>query len=134
MSGRPDQKKIANRLLIVPFPERWAARERLRRGQPLWGGSVFMTYSKPADQENAGWTARESEPKSDVMGLPPDKLGLAYAALGVERTATVDEVNAAFKKIAFEHHPDRGGDEEKFKSASVARDIVLAYLKDGTLP
>lgn len=50
-----------------------------------------------------------------------------YKVLGVERTATKDEIKKAYKKLAQKHHPDRGGDEAKFKEATAAYDKI----KDG---
>jgi curved DNA-binding protein CbpA len=35
--------------------------------------------------------------------------------LNVPNTATTEEIKKAYKKLALVHHPDRGGDEAKFK-------------------
>lgn len=43
-----------------------------------------------------------------------------YKTLGVEKNASQDEIKKAFRKLAHEHHPDKGGDEKKFKEASEA--------------
>ncbi len=43
-----------------------------------------------------------------------------YDILGVKRDATQEEISKAFRKLAAKYHPDRGGDEEKFKEISEA--------------
>lgn len=47
-----------------------------------------------------------------------------YDILGVNETATPDEIKKTYRKLAMEHHPDKGGDEEKFKKISEAYDIL----------
>ena len=47
-----------------------------------------------------------------------------YEILGVSETATQDEIKKAYRKLALEHHPDKGGNEEKFKKVSVAYDTL----------
>ena len=39
-----------------------------------------------------------------------------YKVLGIEKTATLDEVKKAFKKKALKEHPDKGGDTEKVRT------------------
>lgn len=47
-----------------------------------------------------------------------------YTTLGVEKTATQEEIKKAYKKLANKHHPDKGGDQEKFKEISLAYDTL----------
>jgi len=48
-----------------------------------------------------------------------------YKLLGVDKSATQDEVKKAFKKLAMQHHPDRpGGDEKKFKEINEAFQVL----------
>jgi len=47
-----------------------------------------------------------------------------YNTLGVSENATQDEIKKAYRKLAVEHHPDKGGDEEKFKEISEAFDTL----------
>ena len=47
-----------------------------------------------------------------------------YDVLGVQKDATADEIKKAFRKKAVEHHPDKGGDESKFKEISEAYETL----------
>ncbi|HBH71497.1 MAG TPA: molecular chaperone DnaJ [Candidatus Yonathbacteria bacterium] len=47
-----------------------------------------------------------------------------YKTLGVQKSASQDEIKKAFRKLAHQHHPDKGGDAEKFKEASEAYQIL----------
>lgn len=64
-----------------------------------------------------------------------DKLAEAYKVLGVDPSATNDEVKAAYRKMALKHHPDRvaalGEDvrksaERKFQEINDAKERVYA--------
>ena len=43
-----------------------------------------------------------------------------YQTLGVDRQASQDDIKKAFRKLAHEHHPDKGGNEAKFKEINEA--------------
>src|SRR6187549_3164144 len=47
-----------------------------------------------------------------------------YEALGIGKKASADEIKKAFRKKAIEHHPDRGGDEAKFKEVNEAYEVL----------
>ncbi len=47
-----------------------------------------------------------------------------YDILAVEKTATESEIKKAFRKQAMQHHPDKGGDPEKFKEISKAYEVL----------
>ena len=47
-----------------------------------------------------------------------------YDILGVTEDATQDDIKKAYRKLAKENHPDKGGDEELFKKISVAYDTI----------
>ncbi|MBI1908416.1 molecular chaperone DnaJ [Candidatus Uhrbacteria bacterium] len=47
-----------------------------------------------------------------------------YAMLGITKSASQDEIKAAFRKLAHQHHPDKGGDEAKFKEINEAYQIL----------
>jgi molecular chaperone DnaJ len=47
-----------------------------------------------------------------------------YAILGVSKDASADEIKTAFRKKAHQHHPDKGGDAEKFKEINEANQVL----------
>jgi len=47
-----------------------------------------------------------------------------YEMLGVPREASQDEIKKAYRKLVMIHHPDKGGDSEKFKQISEAYEVL----------
>jgi molecular chaperone DnaJ len=47
-----------------------------------------------------------------------------YSVLGVSKNADIGEIRTAYKQLAKEHHPDKGGDPEKFKELSQAHEVL----------
>lgn len=47
-----------------------------------------------------------------------------YNVLGVSKNASQDEIKTAFRKLAHQHHPDKGGDPNKFKEINEAYQVV----------
>lgn len=47
-----------------------------------------------------------------------------YKVLGIEKTADSAAVKKAYRKLAMTHHPDKGGDPEKFKEITKAHEIL----------
>jgi DnaJ family protein A protein 2 len=47
-----------------------------------------------------------------------------YERLGVEPTASSDEIKKAYRVLALRHHPDKGGDEDTFKKITEAYHIL----------
>ena len=47
-----------------------------------------------------------------------------YEVLGITKSASQDEIKKAFHKLAHKYHPDKGGDEKKFKEINEAYQVL----------
>jgi DnaJ-class molecular chaperone len=47
-----------------------------------------------------------------------------YSTLGLKRGASDAEIKKAYRSMAMKHHPDRGGDQNKFKEISTAYEAL----------
>ena len=47
-----------------------------------------------------------------------------YSTLGAEAGATQEEIERLYRRLAREHHPDRGGDEERMKTINEAYRVL----------
>lgn len=61
------------------------------------------------------------------LALPAPVGGNWWEVLGVQNGAQPDVIKAAYRKLAAEHHPDRGGDPARMAA------INLAYQQSGAL-
>jgi hypothetical protein len=48
-----------------------------------------------------------------------------YQILGVDRGAAPNEIEYAYKRLAAQHHPDKGGSNEQMARINAARDAML---------
>jgi len=56
-----------------------------------------------------------------------------YQILGISKDASDAEIKKAYRKLAKEYHPDRGGDESRFKDIAEAYDVLTDPKKKAKL-
>jgi hypothetical protein len=60
-----------------------------------------------------------------LFGIPKDEaLENAYNFIGVKMTASNNEINAAFRKLCLQHHPDKGGKSEDFITVQINMGVI----------
>ena len=52
-----------------------------------------------------------------------------YQILGISKESSQDEIKKAYYKLAHQHHPDKGGDEKKFKEINEAYQVLSSAEK-----
>ena len=57
-----------------------------------------------------------------------DAAGDPFSVLGLTRAATLDDVRAARRRLAFDLHPDRGGDAAAMQDVNAAFEACVAHL------
>jgi len=77
---------------------------------------MFSFESLFGEGRGGGFGEPSDEEAVDTEGL--------YKVLNVDKHATEREIKKAYKKAALKHHPDRGGDAEKFKEVEKAKQIL----------
>ena len=61
---------------------------------------------------------------------PTREIARARRLLQISPTATHDEIRAAYRRLAAEMHPDRGGSDARLAALTEARDLLLARLPE----
>ncbi len=110
-----EAQRVAGRHLVVIEPYWARAWSRVLRGEkppPL----PTQRVAKPERSQSAVAAQRQS----------------AWAVLGLEAGATLDDVKLAFRKRAFETHPDRGGDPAAFREVRRAYERLVSKLSKGS--
>ncbi|OSD00025.1 protein prenylyltransferase [Trametes coccinea BRFM310] len=93
--------------------------------------SDFKSAIEQAELEgsDADVRALKAELKKAEVALKQSKTKDYYKILGVERTCTEMEIKKAYRRESLKHHPDKGGDEEKFKLISEAHTVLSDPVK-----
>ncbi|KAI1369966.1 DnaJ domain-containing protein [Xylaria arbuscula] len=71
---------------------------------------------------------------SDDLDSEPPTIVNPYEVLGLERTATAEQVKSTYRKLALKNHPDKVPDDQKQKAHETFQCIAFAYavLSDPT--
>jgi hypothetical protein len=80
------------------------------------------------------WERMEKEEDSWIFGFflhslfSKQKPSSSFQVLGLETDATLEDVKGAYRKLSMVHHPDKGGNRDKFIELTEAKNKCMAYL------
>ena len=84
-----------------------------------WGRSIGERFSKAVAQYIVDYLTQS------LFGRPRNEaLKNAYLNLGVKETASKEEINTAYRKLALKHDPDKGGSAENFYILQYSMEII----------
>mmetsp|Transcript_3271 Transcript_3271/g.3767 ORF Transcript_3271/g.3767 Transcript_3271/m.3767 type:complete len:411 (+) Transcript_3271:87-1319(+) len=83
----------------------------------FFGGDPFEHFAH-AGMGGSGRGGGRASARADV-----DTTKL-YETLGIAKDADAKDIKKAYRKLAVKHHPDKGGDEHKFKEISAAYEVL----------
>ena len=87
----------------------------------MFGGIPFEHFAQGGGFPGGGGGGGRSRSANGGAAADTTKL---YETLEVEKTATAKEVKKAYFRLSKLHHPDKGGDEHKFKEINAAYEIL----------
>jgi len=62
---------------------------------------------------------------TEELSFDPKEVERHYRFMGLDRSATEGEIKDRYRRLAFEFHPDHGGDEDRMKALNIAYAAVL---------
>jgi len=77
---------------------------------------MFHNFFDPF--ESAGHHPQRHQPRKNVDTTK------YYEILGISKDATAAQLKKAYRKLCMKHHPDRGGDENKFKEINKVYEVL----------
>jgi DnaJ homolog subfamily B member 4 len=87
----------------------------------FWAGLVMMMLLLTLLPSPGNGIRRSNTPNySSASSRSRSTKQSYYDILGVPKTATDKEIKKAYRKLAIQHHPDKGGNEDTFKEISKA--------------
>ncbi|TFK75058.1 TPR-like protein [Pluteus cervinus] len=86
--------------------------------------SAIQQASTEGQANDSDVKALKSELKKAEAALKRSKTKDYYKILGLERDCSETDIKKGYRRESLKHHPDKGGDEEKFKLVSEAHAVL----------
>lgn len=107
-------------LTANPFVQEHENYTHITRDTALVFGAFCLAAFGKGTYEMFQWPERIIRAHTAFLLENPDH----YGALEIDSNATTEQITKAFRKLAMKHHPDKGGDAEKFRRISTAHETL----------
>lgn len=102
---------------------------RLARWLPSVADALAAWHARPVDvSDEVRRIQAEALNRARRKVVVPPEIAEAYASLGLQPGASAEEVAAARRVLARQHHPDTGGDHTRMVAINSAADKVTKWL------
>lgn len=94
--------------------------------------AAFQQWRERPQPMPGEWSGEQETRRSrgirSRIGIVPPKVASAYNALGLAPGAPAEQVTAARRRLARQHHPDAGGSHTSMAAINAAADVVMDWL------
>lgn len=90
---------------------------------------INREYARQRAQNRQRYDQHQQHERKTNGGTTTDKLRTAYKILGITPTRDTDIIRKAYRDMAKKHHPDTGGDEQRFITIKEAYDLLMKAVK-----
>ena len=109
-----------------------------RRIRGVSASAHFQPFCSGADRGSVRWLSFSPWPRCRLLssqansGAQRPAFGISFTSpwdvLGVNNDADLEEIDSAYRRLIFKHHPDHGGTTEDFLRVKQAREVLVARL------
>lgn len=90
---------------------------------------IRREYARQHTKNRERYNQYNQQERKYSGGTTTDKLRTAYKILGITPTRDTDIIRKAYRDMAKKHHPDTGGDEQRFITIKEAYDLLMKAVK-----
>ncbi len=120
-ASQPKDKGVAAYFDYKKKPMCFACDRWNRVEDNMWAIACTIDALRGIDRWGSGSMVEQAFTGFTALPAPEQP----WQVLGISADAKPDEIRIAYRRLASEHHPDKGGDEREMARINAARDALL---------
>lgn len=121
-SAQPDDRGVAVYFTYKKRPMCFACDRWTKVEENMWAIAKTIDALRGIERWGSGQMVEQAF--TGFVALPAPEQ--PWQVLGLSSHATREEIEAAYRRLAAQHHPDRGGDSQQMARINAARDQLLS--------